>query len=148
MRKSLRAAGDLRGWARTHPWTTLGAAAAAGFLAASAFVPRRRRREDEQHAALLERILTDEQIEARLRELAAENDRSEPPRESVLQTLATSLVRTLGPAVQSAVAAALTPQPVEDDAEESAAAPPDQPPAEPGEGDPADQTGPPQEPSS
>lgn len=106
MRASLKDAGDVRAWARTYPWSTLGVAAAAGFLVAAAFVPRRGRGRDDQDAALLERILTDEQIESRLRELAKE-DVGRPPREGVLHTLVTSLVKTFGPAVQSAVTAAI-----------------------------------------
>lgn len=124
MRQSLKDAGDVRAWARTYPWTTLGAAAAAGFLAAAAVMPRRRRREDDENAALLERILTDEQIEARLRELAAQ-DVGKPSREGVLHTLVGSLVKTFGPAVQSAVGAALAAHPPQ--ADFAAGAPPAEP---------------------
>jgi hypothetical protein len=103
MRASLKAAGDVRAWARTYPWTTLGAAAATGFLVAAALAPSRRRR-DKEDAALQERILTDEQIAARLRQLAAEDGRRG---EGPLHTIIASLVKTLGPAVQSAVTAAI-----------------------------------------
>jgi hypothetical protein len=105
MRASLKDAGDVRAWARTYPWTTLGAAAAAGFLVASALVPKRDRREKED-AALLERILTDEQIAARLRELAAE-DGGKASGEGAVHIFVDTLLKTFGPAIQSAVAAAL-----------------------------------------
>jgi ElaB/YqjD/DUF883 family membrane-anchored ribosome-binding protein len=124
MRQSLKDAGDVRAWARTYPWTTLGAAAAVGFFAAAVVVPRRRRPQDEENAALLERILTDEQIESRLRELAAE-DVGKPSREHVLHTLVASLVKTFGPAVQSAVGAALAAHPPQTDS--TGGAPPDEP---------------------
>lgn len=106
MRSSLKRAGDVGAWARTYPWTTLGAAAATGFLVAAALAPRRGRREKED-AALQERILTDEQIAARLRELAAEDGK--PPREGPMQAIISALVKTLGPAVQAAVMSAITP---------------------------------------
>lgn len=133
MRASLKDAGDVRAWARTYPWTTLGAAAAAGFLVAAALVPRRRRRDDDD-AALSERILTDEQIESRLRELA-EEDRGKPPGEGVVHALVASLVKTFGPAVQSAVAAAIAARPPQP------ASPNGQPPPEPS--DATDSTEPP-----
>jgi hypothetical protein len=105
MRASLKDAGDVRAWARTYPWSTMGVAAAAGFLVAAALLPKRRPR-DHENAALLERILTDEKIEARLRELA-EEDARKPSREGLLHTLANALVTTFGPAIQTAVASAL-----------------------------------------
>lgn len=108
MQQTLRDAADVRAWARSYPWTTLGAAAAAGFLAASTLLPKKKPR-DEENEALLERILTDEQIESRLRELAAEDVRK-PAKGGLLHTLATTLVQTFGPAVQTAVAAALAGQ--------------------------------------
>ncbi len=134
MRQSLKDAGDVRAWARTYPWTTLGAAAAAGFLVVAAVVPRRRRRQDEENVALLERILTDEQIEARLRELATE-DVGKPSREGVLHTLVASLVKTFGPAVQSAVGAALAAHPPHTDSPNGA------PPSEGTDADSPDATG-------
>jgi hypothetical protein len=133
MRGSLKDAGDVRAWARTYPWSTLGVAAAAGFVVAAAFVPRRRRRDDED-AALLERILTDEQIESRLRELA-EEDVGRPPREGVLHALVTSLVKTFGPAVQSAVTAAIAARP------QQPASPNGEAPAEQSDADSHDATG-------
>jgi hypothetical protein len=105
MRASLKDAGDVKAWARTYPWTTVGAAAAAGFLVASALVPKRGR-PAKQDAALLERILTDEQIADRLRTLAAEDD-GKASGEGVVHTFVSTLLKTFGPAVQSAIAAAL-----------------------------------------
>jgi hypothetical protein len=125
MRASLKDAGDVRAWARSYPWTTLGAAAATGFLVAAALAPSRRRR-DKEDAALQERILTDEQIAARLRELAAQDDKGRG--EGPLHAIIASLVKTLGPAVQSAVTAAILARPEPD-------APPN--------GQPADLGGPP-----
>lgn len=137
MRASLKDAGDVKAWARTYPWTTLGAAAAAGFLVASAIVPKRGRREP-QDAALLERILTDEQIADRLRTLAAEDD-GKASGEGVVHTFVSTLLKTFGPAVQSAVAAALaaraTQQPPPDASSESSTngAAPAEPPNDPAE---------------
>jgi hypothetical protein len=111
MRASLKQAGDVRAWARTYPWTTLGAAAATGFLVAAALAPKRGRG-DKEDAALQERILTDEQIAARLRELAAEDGKKG---EGPMHTIIASLVKTLGPAVQAAVTSAMMARPAPDD---------------------------------
>jgi hypothetical protein len=127
MRASLKDAGDVRAWARTYPWSTLGVAAAAGFLVAAALVPKRRSR-DHENAALLERILTDEKIEARLRELA-EEDVAQPSRAGLLHTMADVLVKTFGPAIQTAVASALAARAAEP---ASPNGQPAQEPAEPG----------------
>jgi ElaB/YqjD/DUF883 family membrane-anchored ribosome-binding protein len=111
MRASLKEAADVRAWARSYPWTTLGAAAATGFLVAAALFPKRGRREKED-AALQERILTDEQIAARLRELAAED--AKRPGEGPMHAIISALLTTFGPAVQSAVTAAIMPRPPQD----------------------------------
>jgi hypothetical protein len=104
VRQSLSRSSDVGAWVKRYPWSALGVAAAAGFVAVAALVPRRRRREDEP-PALLERILTDEQIAARLRKLAAE-DEGRAPRDDVVRSVVTTLLKTFGPAVQSAVTAA------------------------------------------
>lgn len=106
MRKSAKDLVDLPGWTRRYPWTTVGVAAAAGFLAVATLLPRRRRLRDEEDPALLERILTDEQIAARLRELAAE-DEGRASRAGAVHSTVDILVRTFGPMVQSAVMSAL-----------------------------------------
>jgi hypothetical protein len=106
MRQSAKDLVDVPGWTRRYPWTTVGVAAAAGFLAVTTLLPRRRSRRDEADPALLERILTDEQIAARLRELAAE-DGGRSSRAGAVHSTVDILVRTFGPMVQSAVMSAL-----------------------------------------
>ncbi len=107
MRQSLVDAADVRAWARRYPWATVGAAAAAGFVAAAALVPGRRREQPEpREPSLLERILSDEQIAERLKQLAAE-DEARPPRDSTARAVVSTLVQTFGPAVQSAILSAL-----------------------------------------
>lgn len=129
MRESLKDAGDVKAWARTYPWTTMGAATAAGFLVASALAPKRRR-DDDRDAALLERILTDEQIADRLRQLAAEDEGKSSV--GVVHTFVATLLKTFGPAVQSAIAAALAAK-ASQDAPTNGQAPPEptEPPTEP-----------------
>ncbi len=107
MRDSLGEAADVGAWTRRYPWATLGASVAAGFVVAAALLPGRRRGQADQHEpALLERILADEKIAQRLKELAAE-DQSPLAEAGLLQSVAGTLWKTFGPAVQSAVAAAL-----------------------------------------
>ena len=107
MRTSMRDVADVRGWAQTYPWATLGAAAAAGFLAVVALKPKRREEaEAEEEPALLERILADEQIASRIKEIA-EEDYTKPKRTSTLQSVAGMLLKTFGPAIQSAISTAL-----------------------------------------
>jgi hypothetical protein len=118
MRATFKQVGDVGAWARSYPWTTLGAAAATGFLVAAALAPRRKRR-DEEDQALQERILTDEQIAARLRELAAEDDgkgKGPGPMRAVVSTL----IQALGPAVQAAVTSALAAKTAQQTAEATA----------------------------
>jgi hypothetical protein len=119
MRATLKDVGDVAAWARSYPWTTLGAAAATGFLVAAALAPRRKRRDDED-AALQQRILTDEQIAARLRELAAEDDGKRGP--GPMQAMVSTLIKTLGPAVEAAVTAAITAKAAEQASENGHAA--------------------------
>ena len=107
MRGSLGGGADVGAWTRRYPWAMLGASVAAGFVVVAALWPGRRRAHEEEHEpALLERILADEKIAERLKELAAE-DESRPSRAGTLQSVAGSLWKTFGPAVQSAVATAL-----------------------------------------
>ncbi len=119
MRQSLKDSADVRAWAKQYPWATLGAAAAAGFLAATAVIPKRRDSDAEHEPVLMERILADEQIAARIKELA-EEDESRPKRFGVASSLAMTLLRTFGPAVQSAIASALAAKAVAPDPDEVA----------------------------
>lgn len=121
MRQSLKDSADVRAWAKQYPWATLGAAATAGFLAAAAVVPKRRVSEQEPEPALLERILADEQIAARIKELADE-DKTRPKRPGMMSSLAFTLLRTFGPAVQSAIASALAAKAAAPDPEDDAQA--------------------------
>lgn len=117
MRDSLGDAADVGAWTRRYPWATLGASLAAGFIAAAALLPRKRRPgDDDEEPALLQRILADEQIAARLKELAEEDEGKHRRRSSgMLQSVAGTLWSTFGPAVQSAVAAALAAKAAQDD---------------------------------
>lgn len=120
MRETLKDAGDVRAWTKQFPWTAVGLATAAGFLAAAALVPKRRKSDDED-PALLQRILTDEHIAERIKELAEQ----QPTRRAgsgVVQTVGMSLLRTFGPAIQTAITSALTAKAVAPDAEDIAAA--------------------------
>jgi hypothetical protein len=121
MRQSLKDSADVRAWAQKYPWATLGAAAAAGFLAASTVVPRRRSDSQEREPMLVERILADEQIAARIKELA-EEDQSATKRSGLVSSVAMTLLRTFGPAVQSAIASALAARAAVPDADEVAQA--------------------------
>lgn len=105
MRDSLKEAADVSAWARRYPWATLGVAAAAGFVAAKAVLPKRHRSSEDAEPALLERILSDEKIAARVKELAEQEEGHRG--DSVLQSVGMTLLRTFGPAVQSAITAAL-----------------------------------------
>ena len=106
MRASLKDAADVRAWARRYPWATLGVAAVAGFVAAKTVLPNRHRSPEDAEPALLEKILSDEKIAARVKELA-EHEEGHRGGESVLQSVGMTLLRTFGPAVQSAITAAL-----------------------------------------
>src|SRR5690606_13026784 len=101
-------AGDAKAWAERYPWATVGAASAAGFLIAAAITPRRRRSEEEAEPSFLERVLADEEITARIKQIAEEEEQGGSSRRgAMLQTVGSTLWRTFGPAVQSAVASAL-----------------------------------------
>jgi len=106
MRDALGDAADIRAWTRRYPWAALGASVAAGFVVAAALMPGRRRREDRE-PALLERILADETISKRLKELAEEDHQRAGSRSQLLQSVAGTLWKTFGPSVQSAFAAAV-----------------------------------------
>lgn len=121
MRQSLKDSADVRAWAKKYPWATLGAAAAAGFLAATAVIPKRRSSNAGHEPILMERILADEQIAARIKELAEEEE-ARPKRAGVASSLAMTLLRTFGPAVQSAIASALAAKAAAPDPEEVAQA--------------------------
>jgi hypothetical protein len=117
MRASLKDASDVRAWARHYPWATLGVAAAAGFVAAKVVLPSRRRASDDAEPALLEKILNDEKIAARVKELA-EKEPGQREGSGMLQSVGMTLLRTFGPAVQSAITAALAAKAAQPDAEE------------------------------
>lgn len=105
LKETLKGVADIKSWLREYPWSSLGAAAAAGLLVATALVPKKRKRSEED-AALLQRILTDERIAARLRELVSQ-DRKGQQSASVAHSVVMTLVKTLGPAIQQAVTAAI-----------------------------------------
>jgi len=104
LRDSLKDAGDVRAWTRQYPWASVGVAAAAGALAALAIAPRRRG--EPQPEGLVEKIVSDEQIAARIKELAEAAD-AKSTSASPWQSVAGMLWRTFGPALQSGIAAAL-----------------------------------------
>lgn len=106
MRETLKDGADIRAWTERYPWATVGASAAAGFLVASALLPKRRSSSEDTEPALLERILADEQIAERIKQISAEEE-TRPRRGSILQSVGATLLKTFGPALQSAVASAL-----------------------------------------
>jgi hypothetical protein len=117
MRATLKDAADVRAWTRQYPWATLGVAAAAGFVAAKVVLPSRRRPCENEEPALLEKILSDEKIAARVKELS-EQEPGQRDGSGMLQSVAMTLFRTFGPAVQSAITAALAAKAAKPDAEE------------------------------
>ena len=121
MRTSLMEAADPRAWARKYPLPTVGAAAVAGFMAALAVVPKRKTGEEEMDPSLLERILADEQIADRVKELA---DEDETPKRAagVVQSVASTLFQTFGPAIQRAITTAMVARAAAPDADEMAEA--------------------------
>lgn len=118
MRASVQDAGDVKAWAERYPWATVGAASAAGFLIAAAITPRRRRPEEEIEPSFLERVLADEEIAARIKQLAEEVEQGGSRRGAMLQSVGSTLWRTFGPAVQSALASALAAKAAAPDAED------------------------------
>ncbi len=119
MRETLKDGADIRAWTERYPWATVGASAAAGFLVATAILPKRRTSEDTE-PALLERLLADEQIAERIKQIASEEE-TRPRHGSMLQSVGASLLKTFGPALQSAVASALAARAAGPDPEEIAA---------------------------
>ena len=95
-------AGDVRAWTREYPWASVGAAATIGFLAAAALTARPSRRSSGD---LLQKILADEQIAARIRELS-ESDAAPGP--TLLSSLGSVLMPKLANVLEAAVIAALT----------------------------------------
>jgi len=120
MRETLKDGADIRAWAQKYPWATVGASAAAGFLLASALRPKRHA-ENDTEPALLERILADEQIAERIKQISAEEE-TRPRRGGMLQSVGATLLKTFGPALQSAIASALAARAAAPDPEEVAAA--------------------------
>lgn len=121
MRESLKDGADIRAWVERYPWASLGASAAAGFLVASALLPKRRGEPDPE-PAFLERILADEKIAERVKQLAAEEETRPRRGGSMLQSVGSTLLKTFGPALQSAVASALAARAAATDPDEVAAA--------------------------
>ncbi len=109
MRDTLKSMTDLKAWTRAYPWATVGAAAATGFLAAFALFPKRSPQQaPAQDPSLLEKILADETIAARLKEIV-EHDELPPlsGTSSRLQTAGLALWNTLAPTLQAALRDAL-----------------------------------------
>jgi hypothetical protein len=104
MRATVSDAGDVRAWTREYPWASVGAAATIGFLAAAALTARPSRRSSGD---LLQKILADEQIAARIRELS-ESDAAPGP--TLLSSLGSVLMPKLANVLEAAVIAALTPR--------------------------------------
>lgn len=121
MRETLKDGADLRAWVERYPWATIGASAAAGFLVASSLLPKRRTAEDTE-PALLERILSDEQIAERIKQISAEEETRPRRGSGMLQSVGSTLLKTFGPALQSAIASALAARAAAPDPEEVAAA--------------------------
>lgn len=121
MRATLKDAGDLSVWAKRYPWASMGVATAAGFLAAAAFVPKRRHSSDDE-PEFLRRVLADEQIAERVKQIAEESPDHRRGGGGLVQSVAMSLLRTFGPALQTAVTSALAAKAVAPDAEDIAAA--------------------------
>jgi ElaB/YqjD/DUF883 family membrane-anchored ribosome-binding protein len=121
MRETLKDGADIRAWTERYPWATVGASAAAGFLVATALLPKRRSA-PETEPALLERILADEQIAERIKQISSEEEARPRRGGSMLQSVGATLLKTFGPALQSAVASALAARAAAPDPEEVAAA--------------------------
>lgn len=121
MRETFKDGADLRAWIERYPWASLGASAAAGFLVASALMPKRRGAENSE-PALLERILADEQIAERIKQISTDEDARPRRAGGMLQSVGTTLLKTFGPALQSAIASALAARAAVPDSEELAAA--------------------------
>jgi ElaB/YqjD/DUF883 family membrane-anchored ribosome-binding protein len=102
MRKNLADAGDVRAWTRAYPWPSVGLAAALGFLAVRALAPARRRAEKETHRELVERLLADEDFKARLAKLSGADGGA---KSDLLNSAVSSLIKTLGGALESALVA-------------------------------------------
>ena len=102
MRATLNNAADIKAWARQYPWPSVSAAAAIGLLAASVLAPGRK--SAAKSASLLERILADEDISARLKELSSADSGLRWP---MLSSMFSSLLKNLGSTWQSALMAAI-----------------------------------------
>ncbi len=105
MRRTAAQAGDVRAWAREYPWTSVAAAAALGFLSVRALSSKPTRQASD---GLLERVLADEQIARRVHQLA--NTPGPPMSDSILASLATMLLQTIGASLESAFLSAMTRQ--------------------------------------
>jgi hypothetical protein len=121
MRDTVKDGADYRAWVDRYPWATVGASAAAGFLIASSLLPKRRG-EEKSEPAFLERILGDEQIAERIKQLAAEEEIRPQRGGGLLKNVGTQLLKTFGPALQSAVASALAARASAPDTDDLAAA--------------------------
>lgn len=109
-------------WAESHPWIALATAAVGGFVAATQIVSSR----DEQMLKKLEKIqdaLTGQSKRERERERARVDEQldpdAKPPKQhrSFLSIIGTELIKYLGPALSSALSAAVAGKSVSESAE-------------------------------
>jgi hypothetical protein len=123
--KDLGHAVDPRAWTAQHPWIALATAAVGGFVAATQVVPSK----DEQLLKQLEKIreavmpeITRKTTTEREREVAAEQlDGDGKPKKKdsrgFLSVIGTELIKYMGPALSSALSAAIAGQSVANSAE-------------------------------
>jgi len=115
---------DPRAWAGQHPWIALATAAVGGFVAATQIVPSR----DELMLKKLEKIqdaLTGKSKRERAREAASTEDQFDPATKpekksrSFLSVIGTEVIKYLGPALSSALSAAIAGKSVSDSAQKA-----------------------------
>lgn len=102
MRTTLKDAGDIKAWARQYPWPSVGAAAAIGFLAAGVLAPSRK--SNGRPDTLMERVLADEEISKRLKELSSADAGSRWP---MLSSMFSGLLQNFGGTLQSTLVATI-----------------------------------------
>ena len=125
--KDVSRAVDPRGWTAQHPWIALAAAAVGGFVAATQVVPSK----DEQLLKKLEKIreavmpeITRKTTTEREREVAAEQlDSDGKPKKKegrgFLNVIGTELIKYMGPALSSALSAAIAGKSVANSADQA-----------------------------
>jgi len=115
---------DPRAWAASHPWIALATAAAGGFVAATQIVPSR----DEQMLKKLEKIqeaLTGQSKRERAKEAADVEEQLDPAAKpqkknrGFLSVIGTEVIKYLGPALSSALSAAVAGKSVSNAAEDA-----------------------------